>query len=110
MHQLEIKYFYPLTEQIDLDLDYKPCNEFEEAKRKKWLTDSITSSGQYLIAGNGITDTTWATTASLQFKPDPKAVGHWAIGKDIQVWREQRPNWLHRKMTKVFFGWEWKDK
>jgi hypothetical protein len=25
MQQLEIKYFFPLTEQIPLDLDYKLC-------------------------------------------------------------------------------------
>ena len=26
-HQLEIKYFWPLTEQIELDLDYSNCHK-----------------------------------------------------------------------------------
>jgi hypothetical protein len=26
MKQLEIEYFFPLTEQMSLDLDYTPCN------------------------------------------------------------------------------------
>ena len=26
-HQLEIKYFWPLTEQIELDLDYSDCHK-----------------------------------------------------------------------------------
>ena len=106
MRQLEIEYFFPLTEQMVLDLDYKPCNEFEEEKRKKWLAQSTLS-----LAGDGIT--TWSATnvtPTFQFKPAEDAVGYWEVSKGVQVWRAQRPNWLHQKMTKVFFGWEWKDK
>ena len=32
MHQLEIQYFFPLTEQINLDLDFTPCKEYEDDK------------------------------------------------------------------------------
>lgn len=109
MKQLEIEYFFPLTEQIDLDLDYTPCKEFEEEKRKKWLSQSTIS-----LVGQGVDS--WACTntiapSTFQFKPNPDCVGHWNIGDgSIQVWREKRPNWLHQKMTKVFFGWEWIDK
>ena len=33
MHQLEIEYFFPLTEQIPLDLDFKPSTDYEDEKR-----------------------------------------------------------------------------
>jgi len=33
MRQLEIQYFYPLTEQIPLELDYTEC-----VKPKMWTT------------------------------------------------------------------------
>ena len=107
--QLEIEFFWPLTEQLPLDLDFKPCQEYhEQHQRKMWET---AVSGSVLIANGGIGSTTWNTLApSVQFRPSPNCVGYWAINKDLQVWREHKPNWLHQKMTKIFFGWEWKDK
>lgn len=107
MTQLEIEYFFPLTEQISLDLDYTPCKEFEEEKRKKWLSQTMTVP----FNSDGVWTSTVNTATTFQFKPNPECVGHWNIGDgSVQVWREKRPNWLHQKMTKVFFGWEWKDK
>ena len=35
MQQLEIEYFFPLTEQIALDLNFKPCADYAEEQRKK---------------------------------------------------------------------------
>ena len=108
MTQLEIKFFWPLTEQMDLDLDYKRCNEFEEEKRKNWLSQStltlpLDSNGAYVTTTN-------IAPSTFQFRPDPNCVGYWEVSPGVQVWREHRPNWLHQKMTKVFFGWKWKDK
>ena len=112
MQQLEIEYFFPLTEQIPLDLDFKPCKEYEDEKRRQWLADSIASSGQFLVAGTGITGTTWATLATdNSFNSMPEgSVGYWAISSNTKLHRKERPNWLHQKMTKMFFGWEWNDK
>ena len=109
MYQLEIEYFFPLTEQILLDLDFTPCTEYEAEKQRKWLGSC---SGQILCSsGTGLT---WANPAptSYQFKPRDSDAGCWCIGDDegIQVWRPKRPNWLHQAMTKFFFGWKWKDK
>lgn len=111
MTQLEIEFFWPLTQQTNLDLDFKPCQDYEEQKRKAMWANSTVSSGQYLISNGGIT--TWSsinTNSTLAFKPAADAVGYWEINKDVQVWRKVRPHWLHQKMTKIFFGWEWKNK
>ena len=35
MQQLNIEYFFPLTEQIPLELDFKPCTDYAEEQRKK---------------------------------------------------------------------------
>ena len=50
MQQLSIDYFWPLTEQIPLALDYTDC-------AKSQLTMPI-NSGQFVIANGG----TWITT------------------------------------------------
>ena len=107
MQQLEIQYFFPLTEQIPLDLDYTPCIEFQKQKNTNQL---IGGNGLCLTVANG--GTTWANIApsTFQFKPDPDAVGYWQISKEMQIWRKERPNWLHQRMSKFFFGFEWKDK
>jgi hypothetical protein len=99
MQQIEIEYFFPLTEQIPLDLDYT-----QPEKPQMWTT------GTLLNVGNG--SVTWADIAptTLQFRPEPDMIGYWQIDNNIQVWRKTKPVWLHRKMTKVFFGWEWKNK
>jgi hypothetical protein len=35
MQQLNIEYFFPLTEQIPLELNFKPCIDYAEEQRKK---------------------------------------------------------------------------
>ena len=54
--QLEIQFFWPLTEQIPLDLDYSECNQ------PKYY---FTSPGLSLNAGTGYTFTNqqWSTTS-----------------------------------------------
>lgn len=116
MKQLEIEFFYPLTEQIALDLDYTPSIEFAEEQRKKMWTDSVIS-GQYLIAGNGIGSTTWATVATnqslsnmIEFRPNKESVGHWKVSPDLNYYVSKEPNWFVKKMTKIVLGWEWGNK
>lgn len=105
MQQLEIEYFFPLTEQIDLDLDFTECD-----KPKIYYTiPNDGTSGQVLM--NGGTGLTWATPPqTLSFMPTNDSAGYWEIGKGIRMHNKKRPNWLNQQMTKIFFGWEWKDK
>lgn len=101
MYQLEIEYFFPLTEQIPLDLDYT-----ESEKPKLYFSTGV--SGSVLTAGTGLT---WAVPSSIiQFHPDNDSAGYWAVGEGLQMHNKKRPNWLHQKMTDIFFGWKWKDK
>lgn len=115
MQQLEINYFFPLTEQIRLDLDFKPCEDYEKKlQEERWKNSVSITSGSVLSIGNGGVGA-WTTSINtvnptFQFRPDSNAAGYWEINKDLHVWRLTRPNWLHQKMTKVFFGWNWKDK
>ena len=100
MTQQEIQFFWPLTEQLTLDLDFSPSIAYENQKMQ-----SVSLSGAYTLTVSAIEQTTF------QFRPEiATGVGYWSIPPAIQVWRAERPNWLHQKMTKVFFGWEWKDK
>jgi hypothetical protein len=105
MQQLEIKYFFPLTEQIPLDLDYSEC---DKPKLYYTITNGGTS-GQ--VPMNGGTGYTWATPSdqTIKFLPTD-SVGYWKVGEGIQMHNKKRPNWLNQQMTKIFFGWEWKDK
>jgi len=50
-HQLEIKYFWPLTEQIELDLDYSNCHK----PKIEW---SSIDRSLYTFANAGTTSTT----------------------------------------------------
>ena len=110
MRQLEIEFFYPLTEQIPLDLDFTPCEQFY---RKLSVTGYGTLSGQ-VLSSDGSLGTTWTTLAptatSFHIQPSPNYVGHWEVsGKDFQIFRENRPSWLIRKFNQLLIGWVWVD-
>ena len=110
MKQLEIEYFFPLTQQILLDLDFTPCEQYELQKRKEELaTTSITSS---LLAHNGdyILTSSAINNASLVIQPTDVYVGHWSVTDGFEVRRSEKPNWVVRKLSELLLGWKWKDK
>ena len=113
MQQLEIQFFWPLTEQTKLDLDFTPCEEYEKKKREMMFSNSVVSSGMLLMAGTGLTTATWATVdptyQNFQVLPDG-AVGSWQVTPNMTVGRKTKPNFIHRMFTKLTLGWEWKDK
>ena len=43
------------------------------------------------------------------FKSQPIMVGCWVITGSLRIYVTKTPNWLHKKMSKLFFGWDWKD-
>jgi hypothetical protein len=107
MQQLEIKYFFPLTEQIPLDLDFSPCEDY--ARQKAGLVTSTVISN-WLVTNALTANTNVQLSPTLEFRPDPKSVGYWKITETLHIWRETKPSWLHRKYTEFILGWEWKDK
>ena len=58
MQQLEIEYFFPLTEQIKLDLDFTTSEQYEKEKQEKLI------NGTFLLAGSGI-GIGYATTSNF---------------------------------------------
>lgn len=93
MQQLNIEYFFPLTEQIPLELDYTDC-----AKPKLWTT---IDSGLTLTVGTGGT-TTWTTVSisGSQLNLDVE---------EIEFKLKDKPNLLRRICYKVM-GLKWKIK
>lgn len=118
MQQLEIKFFFPLTEQNELDLDYKPCLDYAEEQRKKQLYSGYNfntwlPNGAVLTTNGGTGTVAWAavdpTYQHFQVLPDG-AVGFWQITPNMSVGRKTKPKLLHRIYAKLMLGWEWKDK
>ena len=105
MQQLEIQYFFPLTEQIPLDLDFTPSKEYEEAKRAEMLSNSVT----YITSGDGLGIGSSYTTAFV-IRPNVESAGSIEVTPDFHVYVKTKPNWLARFSMKKVFGWNWKDK
>ena len=95
--QTEISFFWPLTEQINLELSYEGCDT------KPKLTALSVENG-------GITwSTVSTTTISPQLTITPiNSVGEISIG-GIRVGLEKKPTWLQRKLHNLL-GFNWKDK
>jgi hypothetical protein len=95
MYQQEIKFFWSLTEQIPLDLDYSDCH-------KPQLT--VLSDG--LSAGTGITFTaasnTWSTVTITGSQLDLDV-------NTIEFKLNEKPNLFRRAMYKLM-GLKWKTK
>jgi len=108
MQQLEISFFYPLTEQISLDLDFTSTEEWiAEWRKRQWNT-----TGTLLTVGSGGTGiTSWVqpVTSSFVVKPSTNNVGKWEISDSVFVYRPTKPNAVIRFMTKHLLGFKWHD-
>ena len=67
MNQLSIVYFWPLTEQIPLDLDYSDC-------KKPQLTMPIGVGGTTVAINNGWNGITTFAAARLQLDVDTTVI------------------------------------
>ncbi len=98
-NQTEIQFFFPLTEQIKLELSYEGCDTKTTSTYSTW-SDSITT---------GITWGTVATNIAPQLTITPNnSVGEISIG-GIRVGLEKKPSWIQRRLHKLL-GFNWKDK
>lgn len=96
MQQLEIQFFFPLTEQIPLDLDFT-----ESEKPKIWITMPLGGTGMTLMS-NG--SSTWATVSLKDIEPN------FTINIDampITIQSKTKPNFFRRYIYKIL-GMKWK--
>jgi hypothetical protein len=49
-------------------------------------------------------------TDKIEIRAHVEYVGKWVINDSFHVRVTAKPNWLHRKMARLFFGWEWEDR
>jgi hypothetical protein len=98
-NQTEIQFFFPLTEQIDLEMSYEGCDTQPKLIRNEYPL------------GNGFAYN-WATvstTVTPQLTITPiHSVGELSIG-GIRVGLEKKPTWLQTQLHKLL-GFNWKDK
>ena len=92
MKQLEIEFFWPLTEQIPLNLDFTDC---EKPKLTTFITGPMTSYG--FLTSNGSTNS-YITTGKLSIDAETTV---------IKV--TEKPNILRRGLYKAL-GVNWEKK
>jgi len=104
MQQLEISYFFPLTEQINLDLDFTLTEKYILDKRAEQAKNSIALSGSYLLSNGGIGATAWTTISNNLGNPS------FTINVDampITIISKKKPNFILKFMYKSM-GMKWK--
>jgi len=103
MQQLEISYFFPLTEQINLDLDFTLTEKYILDKRAEQLKNSTVVSGSYLLSAGG-TGNTWTTMSTNLGSPS------FTINVDqmpITIVSKKKPNFVKQFIYKAL-GMKWK--
>lgn len=95
--QTQIEFFWPLTEQIPLDLDYTGCE-----KEKSVLISSGTTVSFHAAP-------TWSTNITPQLTITPtNSVGQLSIG-GVNVGLETEPKWYQKLLYKAL-GFKWKNR
>jgi hypothetical protein len=100
--QTEISFFWPLTEQVSLDLDYIGCDTRQIIS---------TAFGNYCVNATGPNWTTVSTNITniaptLSVQPQ-NSVGQLSIG-GVQIGLEKQPKWYQRVLYKLL-GFNWKN-
>jgi hypothetical protein len=105
MQQLEIEYFFPLTEQIPLELDYEPSRLYaKELNRQRSMEGTLLLSDSFGVGSS------WGASNTIAFKPEDDSVGYWELGTGFHFYNKKKPNWLHQKVVALFMGLKWKNK
>lgn len=81
MKQIEIQYFWPLTEQLPLELDYSECKP-----------------RQYTVRAQDIVGLYGSSNSNVTFST---VLNGWDIGK------KEEPTWLRKMLMKYLIGWKW---
>ena len=98
--ELELKQFWPLTEQIPLELSYEGCDT-----QPKFIPNEYPLGDGFAYSWGSVSTTT--VTPQLTITPI-HSVGELSIG-GIRVGLEKKPTWLQKQLHKLL-GFNWKDK
>ena len=90
MYQQEIQFFWPLTEQIKLDLDFTECDK----PKIYWSTEILGTGDTGTVLMSTGSSVTWSTR-----------LGDWEIPNE-----KKQPSKLQKFMMKYFLGWKWMGK
>jgi hypothetical protein len=97
MIQTSIQFFWPLTEQIPLDLDYTDCD-----RPKLVYSDTTINGNTGLLFANTIT-TTGATWVCMEINPSKLTVDV----ENITFKQKEKPNLFRRIIYKIIgIYWE----
>ena len=109
MQQLNIEYFFPLTEQIELDLDYTPSLKCIEERRAEQARTSVTAmSGSFLLSNGGTgtgTGTVWTTIQSSNLGNPSFTIN--VDQMPITIVSKKKPNFIMKFIYKSM-GMKWK--
>lgn len=105
--QAEIEFFFPLTEQIPLDLDYGPTHLHYRAKGIAGVTSMPIQGSVYEFTTVSTTISNTVNTPTLSVHPQ-NSVGQLNIG-GIQIGMEKQPTWYQKVIFKLL-GFNWKNK
>lgn len=90
--QQEIEFFWPLTEQIPLDLDYSQCSPHQYWLRAKGIAGL---HGPYPVGMTYVTNNPGTVSLSTR-------IGDWEVQK-----QDTKPNKIHQWMMNKIFGMKW---
>jgi hypothetical protein len=101
--QAEFKFFWPLTEQIPLGLDYTNC------EKPKLSVPTITTIDDFTGKIYSMSNSTWSTNISPTLSVQPQnSVGQLNIG-GISVGLEKQPTWYQKVLYRLL-GFNWRKK
>lgn len=101
MQQLHIDYFFPLTQQVLLDLDFTPCENYIAEERQRQF---LANPSSYIIGEGGVGIVNWGSVSLKDIEPN------FTIDIDqmpITVKSKEKPNFIKRYMYKAL-GLKWK--
>lgn len=100
-YQKEIEFFWPLTEQIELDLDYTRAYKYDQEKN-----NLITNIGQSLVIANASTDISWTAPSSII---TARITAEAIETPELVFTLNKKPNIIKRFIYKIV-GLKWKIK
>lgn len=105
MQQLEIQYFFPLTEQIPLDLDFKPCDDYAKQLQEERFKSSVVSSNGLLITGSITSPSGWVTISNNNLGNPSFTIN--VDQTPITIVSKKKPNFVKKFIYKAL-GMKWK--